>query len=406
MESRNYIESAVIFGIKSLADLKKLRFNSGDFAIFGTAFDFANDYFDEYGKFPPESLLKERFSDLDETSVGVDLDYSLDEFRKQIVQRKAQKILRANEENLREDPEKAVKEIVSSFEDLEVLHDTDIHVYDAGETNRLSEYRHRKETRLKMRIIGIPTPFRTINTTGVGWSPGDLVSFFAATGVGKTWMCLKIAAIAMRRGHKVLFLSGEMPADQIMLRMDVVMGNMVGHEFSHKALRRGEDIDEEKYKTFLEEMSGRNMFVCNHVKNQALTFTNISMLIRKHKPDILVLDAAEFIGMTTRTKGDAVWEGLHQLYYGLKVVAVNNNIPCIVSTQANTSSPTAKVHRSDVAYGRALIRSSDICFSMYLDEDDTSHMIVQMQKVRNDEVPPFPIFMDWDANIGLIQELS
>ena len=102
-------------------------------------------------------------------------------------------------------------------------------------------------------LIGIRTPFKSINTTGMGWQQGDLVSAFARPTVGKTWLCVKIAAEAVLDNRRVLLISTEMSKRSIEMRMDVVLANMMGYKLSHRAIRSGQAIDESHYKEFLAE---------------------------------------------------------------------------------------------------------------------------------------------------------
>ena len=85
-------------------------------------------------------------------------------------------------------------------------------------------------------MMGIPTSFESINNIGVGWMPGELISLFARPAMGKSWLCVHGAAVAMMAGDKTLLISTEMPTNSISLRTDIVLANMKGYDFSHKAL--------------------------------------------------------------------------------------------------------------------------------------------------------------------------
>ena len=125
------------------------------------------------------------------------------------------------------------------------------------------------------------------------------------------------AAVAMMAGYKTLLISTEMPTNSISLRTDIVLANMMGYDFSHKALRNGDAIDEEAYKDFLIKLNGRKMLICDHIEGQqGMTLDAISGLVRKHQPDFIVLDGVYLV-----TSGDskkAMWEQSHSLFYGLK----------------------------------------------------------------------------------------
>ena len=72
MERYEYIESAIIFGLNSLAKLKEFKHNSADFDVHGDAYKFLTDYLDKYNVFPGEDLLVSNYPLLDQSAATVD----------------------------------------------------------------------------------------------------------------------------------------------------------------------------------------------------------------------------------------------------------------------------------------------------------------------------------------------
>jgi len=406
LESYGFIESGTIFGLTSLSTLKELKYTSKDFSVHSDALDFVLDYYDSYTEFPSSGLLIEKFPDLDSTAIDASLDYCLDAFRKQVIYRNVVEVINQHKGRLTDDPESVIGSYLEGLEKITLQHDDDLLMYDNGSEDRLEDYQHKKSQRLsKFGIIGIPTPFRTINNTGVGMQPGEIYSVFARPTVGKTWMCCKFASIASMCGYKTLFVSAEMPVKEIMMRLDVISANAMKYRFTHDSLRTGSGLDEVEYKEFLSKLNQENLFVCDSIDQSTVSLAGISSLVRKHKPDLIVLDNIDLVGVHA-SGNQPLWEKMHSLFYGMKNICLVNKCSCIISTQANKGgfdvfSPPQAHH---VAFGDALIRASDVAFSMFCVEDNIGKRRLQFQKVRNSSLTNDKVTLDWNVNIGLIKE--
>jgi len=406
VESYGFIESGIIFGITSLSDLKQLKYTPKDFSVHSDAIDFVLDYYDSYTEFPSSGLLIEKFPDLDTTAVDASLDYCFDAFRKQVIYRSVVEVINTHKGRLTDDPESVIGSYLEGLEKITLQHDDDLLLYNSGTEDRLEEYRHKKSQRSsKFGIIGIPTPFRTINNSGVGMQPGEVYSVFARPSVGKTWMCCRFATTAAMCGYKVLFVSAEMPVQEIMMRLDVLTANSMKYKFTHDSLRTGQGLDEDVYKEFLSKVNQENMFVCDSIDQSQVSIAGIASLVRKHKPDLIVLDNIDLVGVNA-SGNQPLWEKMHGLFYGMKNICTVNKCACIISTQANKGGfdVFAPPQAHHVAFGDALIRASDVAFSMFCVEDNIGKRMLQFQKVRNSSLTNDKVTLDWNVNIGLIKE--
>ena len=403
--SYEFIESGVILSIKSLEDLKKIKVTPKSFRHHGPALKFITEYFDEHGSFPGSVILKQKFDGIDAEAEGAaTLDYFLETFKKQSLYQDVVEEIRKKKSELSENPVVTVSEIINKLSGLISNYDEDIFVYDSGSSDRLDEYEKRKAQRkVGLGIIGVPTPFSSLNGRGVGWLSGELVSIFARPTVGKSWLCVKVAAVGQRHGFKTLLVTTEMPARQMSLRIDVVLGNMMGYQFSHKALRRGDEIDTGKYKEYLEKVKGGNLPITDHIGENSLSVAGIASLIRKHKPQLVVVDG---VYLLSNDSGTQAWEKNDNLFKGLKNLAMQQNVAIIASTQANRDASDLFVppRAEEVAYGDALLRHSDIAMSMCKVESDEMSRVVQFQKMRDDESPVSITYFRWDVDRGDIKE--
>ena len=244
-----------------------------------------------------------------------------------------------------------------------------------------------------------------VNATGVGWQKGDLITAYARPTVGKTWLCCKLAADAILSGHKTLLVSTEMPTSSIALRMDVLLAHSTGYELSHTALRTGYKIDEEKYKEFLQKTNFKNLLVCDHISGEdSISLPSITNLVRKYKPQVLIIDGVYLV--STHDSNKAAWEQSHSLFYGLKTMALSTNTTVIASTQATRDAanmytqPTA----SQVAFGDALIRASDVAVSMCMVEGEPKLREIAFQKYRDGDLGGREAEFIWDVDKGRIEE--
>jgi len=406
LENFNFIESAVIFSLCDSGNFKNFTHSPKDFAEHGETYKFIQEYIDEYTEFPTPEVLLEKFDTLKPDAQSVNFNYALDEFSKQVMFRNIVSAFNSNQMILEDNPKKALGMIMDDLNDVEILHDEDVNQYDNGGLDRYEEWQRRSSIR-KMGdgLIGIRTPFHLVNASGVGWQPGDLITAYARPTVGKTWLCCKLAADAVRSGHKTLLVSTEMPTSAIALRMDVLLGHSLNYKLSHSALRNGKEIDEGEYKRFLEEVNFKNLLVCDHISGEdSISLPSITNLVRKYSPDVLIIDGVYLI--STSDKNKAAWEQSHSLFYGLKTMALSTNTTVIASTQATRDAsnmynqPTA----GQVAFGDALIRASDVAISMCMIEDEPQLREIMFQKYRDGDLGASTTEFIWDVDKGRIEE--
>ena len=250
-ESFSFVESALVFGLLEDQNFKKFNHPISQFVVHKDAIEWSMKFRDDFKEAVDNGALLEKYPSLRADARDTNFDYAQQEFKKQVLFRQVIKSFSDNKTLLSSNPKAALTSIVNSLADVEVGYDEDVTQYDDGEIDRLAEYKDRVEKRsLGEGMIGIRTPFRTINATGMGWQPGELVSFFARPTVGKTWLCVKIACEAALQGKKTLLISTEMPKQSIGMRVDVVMANMMGIKLSHHAIRTGSQMDIGVYKKF------------------------------------------------------------------------------------------------------------------------------------------------------------
>ncbi len=419
MASYDYIESAIILNLDDKIKLRTFKHTEKDFAAHGKAYNWIIKHFDKYGVFATPEAIVEKFPNLDIKANSVNFDYAIEEFKDHVLQRTVRNAVNKQVNLINENPKKAITNLMVDLTDIEIVYDEDVQTFDKGDTSRLDEWRERTTKReMGDGLMGIPTSFKTINTTGVGWNPGELIAAFARPTIGKTWLCVHSAATAVHNGYKTLLVSTEMPQTAINMRLDVTLAKMKGYDFSHKALRHGEPIDEELYAKYLKESNTESLLVCDHISGQmGISLESIAGLVRKHNPEFVVIDGVYLVATSDSKK--AAWEQSHALFYGLKNLATATNTPIMVSTQAtrDASNMFTPPRADQVAFGDALIRAADVAIAMCAvakDSADASSLmqqqvdtkrLVQFQKYRDGELPRDTTYMEWSVNNGEIHEI-
>jgi len=409
MENFDFVESGVIFGLKDRLDFRKFRYSSKDFAKHGDAFKFVADHFDTYGETPSPETLCENFPTLNISAQTLNFEYVLTTFQNQVLFRNIVSTFQSNKELLSDNPKQALSQITHGLNDISAVYDEDVLFYNHKSEDRFTDWQQRIQKR-KMGdgIMGVPTPFTTINRTGVGWLPGELVALYARPSIGKSWMCVQAAVTAVMKGFKTLLITSEMPTAQMNLRTDVVLGDAMGYEFSHMALRNGNPINEDSYKEFLGGLDNVPMLICDHIEGEdSISLESIHNLIRKYVPDFVVIDGIYLI--TNSGKGHkAMWEQTHMLFYGLKNICLSTNTPIFISTQATKDAADVYIppKADQVAYGDAMLRAADVVMSMCMVENEDNRRYVYYQKYRDGLLPLGRSYMEWEVDKGRITEIN
>jgi len=407
--SYSYVESGIVLNISSYADLKKINVTPKHFAVFGEAFRFILDELDDSHQVPSRSVLLAKYPELDQSAAdAADVSFFSGELKHQLMYRTAVQSATEWVPKIKGDnPQQAIEHLVQELESVTSTVDDDIEVYDSGSIDRLSEYSERVAQRKdrSLGMLGIPTPFKTLNRLGVGWLPGELYSLFARPTVGKSFISVKVASVAMKQGYKTLLISTEMPVKAMSMRMDAFLGKLLGYEFSLTKLRRGEEgIDTAKYEEFLTSMDSRNILFPHHLGFDALNISTIRNLVRKYSPDLVVVDGVYLLSDdSTRAK----WEQNDNLFKGLKNIAMAHEIPVFCTTQAGREAVDLfkPPKLNQVANGDALVRASDIAFAMSKVEDADNQRYLYYMKQRDDVEIKDKSVLHWDVDIGDVREI-
>ena len=98
MQSSDFIESGIVFGLNTRVALSRFKYTRSDFQKHGDAYKFIVEHFDTYGEIPSIDALCENYPTLDPSAQSLNLDYALDAFHNQLLFRNIVGAFQSNKE--------------------------------------------------------------------------------------------------------------------------------------------------------------------------------------------------------------------------------------------------------------------------------------------------------------------
>jgi predicted ATP-dependent serine protease len=187
------------------------------------------------------------------------------------------------------------------------------------------------EVQSTQELMGVPFGFSYIDHQSGGAQDGDYIVIVGQTGVGKTYLALKVAKAAHNSGRNVIFLSTEMPNLQTARRVlaiegrfstdDLKKGRMsyFGRERAARIIEEGAVYDGERGNYFYLLPGG--MFP---------KVEDFTVVIKELKPDFAVIDGAYLLQSSSKSSW---WEKNMDVAMTLKNLAMNENIPVLATYQ-------------------------------------------------------------------------
>lgn len=169
-----------------------------------------------------------------------------------------------------------------------------------------------------------------------GLPEGAHVLVFAPPEVGKSMLCINMAAGIMSEGHKVLYLGNEDPAELMLLRFKSRLSGMTRKEIIADPAEADRRADQRGF--------GNLVFASLAPGN----LHDVAHLCDEHKPRIVFIDQLSNLYVKNLTKV----EGLEYLAKGIRNIAKSRKIVAVSVTQA-----------ADSAIGKLFLEMGDVYFS-------------------------------------------
>lgn len=186
-------------------------------------------------------------------------------------------------------------------------------------------------------VSGVTTSWPMYDQITGGYQPSDLITLVARPSMGKTYLLLRQAQAAHEDGHNVLVVTTEMSAEQI-ARRDV-------------ALRLGIDPKMMQAGTLSTHMERRIRTVCQSMVGvdryrvfgvgMKSKLDAVAALVEEFGPTIVYIDGVYLLQPTDAPRNASRTDRVAAVYDGLRALALDSNIPYVVTTQFNRSAGKA-----------------------------------------------------------------
>lgn len=154
----------------------------------------------------------------------------------------------------------------------------------------------------------------------------------ARTGVGKSWMLIKMVTAAVKRGLTVGLFSGEMSVSKVGYRFDSLMSGV-----SNSGLVHGNISVESNYRAYLDSLKdtykGKLFIMTRDMVDGSCGVTALRGFVEKYNLDILFIDQLSLLDDDHNAKQPN--ERMADISKDLKVLQVTKKIPIISASQQN-----------------------------------------------------------------------
>ena len=218
-------------------------------------------------------------------------------------------------------------------------------------------------------LIGIPTPWKSLDRAIQGWVNGTLNVITAMQNTGKTWFLVLCAANALNRGKRVLYITLEMSNFRIARRLDAAMYKL------HFGKLRDCDLSteaEENWESQIEVSTDGDGHILMADKSLVKRVSDVTSLVLDYKPDVVFIDG----GYRFEGSGKSSWESTVSVVNDLQIAAERTDVPWVVSTQQGDANETGserkrgvKMKAWGVSYGKEWVINPDVVIGLYQNED-------------------------------------
>jgi replicative DNA helicase len=207
-------------------------------------------------------------------------------------------------------------------------------IMDLSELQRKVLDKHDELQKNPRQMSGVPFGFPYLDGVSGGAQKGDSIVIVGQTGVGKTYLTLKVSLAAHEAGANVLFLCTEMPAEQVARRL---LAMQVGLSTQHLKLGRLSYFAVRKARGYLDERES-NSYYWVLPGGLYARIDDLGLVVREHNPDLLCVDGAYLLRIPN-WRGVARWEKAMEIMERIKSMSMVEEIPTVATYQYNKEAP-------------------------------------------------------------------
>lgn len=194
------------------------------------------------------------------------------------------------------------------------------------------------EVQLNPGISGIPFGFPALDELTYGNQPGDLNLLAGVTGACKSYFILRTALSAAEAGANVIFISPEMPLQQIGRRLLAMQANLKDSDIrkgklSYYAVQKAKNIINQPI-----NIEGKGNYFKILPSGLYSDVNNIVSICSEYKPDILLIDGI-YLLKNHKIRSNSAWKEDESVYFTIKNFTLHANIPTFATTQYNRAKP-------------------------------------------------------------------
>lgn len=243
-------------------------------------------------------------------------------------------------------------------------------------------------------LSGVPTGWPYLDAASGGYQPGDLITWVARMGLGKTYLLLWQAYTSWLSGRSVLFVTTEMPIAQISRRFYAIAAGVdpdflrKGRLSSH-ALRRLTDCAENM-------VGGERLRIYSAGLHKRVS--DVEMLMQEYDPDVAYVDGVYLLKPDASKKNVGRFERVAEVFDELATLKLKANRPIVCTTQFSRQAGKKGKDGSleSIGYTDAIGTHSSIILSVGegLAPHTTNRRHIEIMKGREGEAGA------WDTNFG------
>lgn len=312
--------------------LVKVEFFTADY--YREIFDMLLIYEAQFNKCMSPDTFRMQWPDFDYLELTEDVEWYADELEADYLASRLQTITKTTEELRELDPKKAILELEREIITLRpyviktISSGVDLYTHQTERAKILSS------RRVIEGLSGITTGFEEIDELTSGTQRGEIELLVARPGNGKSLLLLWGAHMATLQGKRVSFISPEMTAFEMGLRLDSMQ-----HHLSMMRLQSGRMTDDEiEWYNDQAQTASRGIQFYESFSRGRFTTADIAAIVRNDSPDIVMIDGLLFTdpmreGRDTRNR-------LMYLMDELKAIVTQTNIPIRAAHQSNRNPDT------------------------------------------------------------------
>lgn len=228
-----------------------------------------------------------------------------------------------------------------------------------GDITRYSSF---DRTSYYRRPTAYPYEINQIDKQTGGISAGDLIYLIGRLGTGKTTFALWILSKWLQRGRKILMVSNENRAEDVVAKIDSYLGG-----FNPLRKRTSDwtssELNRLRTVSYIASAMPGEVYIPNRPVQDV---KEIRSLIYTFQPDIVMVDGIYLMAGST---GDSHWEKITNISRSLKQVADGEGVPILGIHQANRQAIGRRIEVEHVAYADALAQDADLMLAINPEED-------------------------------------